>query len=166
MSEFIRLLLSNLPVILFVAAFAASVLVKHPAHYPTRLLGLLLLLSVGVECAWAGFFHVAFPHIAARSIGWEVSPFQFEIGIADLAIGLVAILSYWRSLAFKGAVVGYIVLFYAGVAVGHIRDAIVSGNFAANNFGPLLAMTVVKVILLTWLYHSARKEAARKADLR
>ena len=27
----------------------------------------------------AGLFHVFFPHVAAVSIGWEVSPFQFEV---------------------------------------------------------------------------------------
>jgi hypothetical protein len=35
-----------------------------------------------IAYVWAGFFHVFFPELAARSIGWAVSPFQFESGVA------------------------------------------------------------------------------------
>ena len=117
-------------------------LLRRPASFAARLLDWLLLLPVGVGYAWAGFFHVFFPQIAAPgpSAG-SVSPFQFEIGVADLAIGVAAIASFWRSLPFKAAVVLYIVLFNLGVAVGHIRDAM-AGNFAANNFGLLLVVTM------------------------
>jgi hypothetical protein len=44
----------------------------------------------------------------------------FEIGVADLAIGVMAIISFWRSLEFKTPVVIYITLFCLGVAVGQI----------------------------------------------
>ncbi len=104
-----------------------------------------------------GRVHVFFPHIAASSIGWQVSPFQFEIGVADIAIGLVAILSFWRPLPFKAAVIAYITLFYFGVAVGHVREAMTAGNFAANNFGLLLVLTVIKMILLPTLYAIVRR---------
>jgi hypothetical protein len=110
---------------------------------------------VGVEELWAGLFHVFFPHVAAASIGWDVSPFQFEIGVADIAIGLTAIASFWRSLPFKAAAIRDGV--YAGVAIGHVREAVTSGNFSGNNFGLLLLITVVKVILLPTLYLMARR---------
>jgi hypothetical protein len=148
----IRLVLTNLSVLLFLAAFALAAVLRKPARFPTRLLDLLLLLSVGVEETWAGFFHVFFPETAAASIGWQVSPFQFEIGVADLAIGIAAIVSFWRSVDFKAAVIVYTVLFYVGVAIGHVHQAISMGNMSANNFGPLLLITVAKVFLLPALY--------------
>src|SRR5580692_2882158 len=123
----IAFVLSNLPAILFVAAFVLAAVTKSPIYFPTRLLG-WLLLSVGIAYTWAGFFHIVFPHIAASSIGWEVSPFQFEIGVADASIGIVAIVSFWRSLNFKGPVVGYLSLFSIGVAFGHFREAFYAGN--------------------------------------
>jgi hypothetical protein len=156
-ADAIKFVLGNLPAILFVASFFATAVTKNPVYFPTRLLGWLLLLSIGLESAWAGFFHIAFPHIAASSIGWQVSPFQFEIGVADASIGIVAMISFWRSLAFKGAVVGYITLFFAGVAIGHVREAIVSGNTSSNNFGLLLIITVIQVALLPVLYVLSRK---------
>jgi hypothetical protein len=156
----IGFVLSHLPAFLFVAAFIVAAVLKRPAYFPARLLDWMLLLAVGVESAWAGLFHVFFPHIAASSIGWQVSPFQFEIGVADTAIGLVAIWSFWKTLDFKGAVVGYIMLFYIGVAVGHVREAVLAGNFSPNNFGLLLALTVIKVILLPALCVLVRRRPA------
>jgi hypothetical protein len=152
MAEIIKLILSHIPEIMFVAAILAALVVKRPTHLSSRLLAWMLLLSVGVDSLWAGLFHVFFPHIAAASIGWEVSPFQFEIGVADIAIGITAICSFWRPLPFKGATVLYITLFYIGVAIGHVREAVTAGNFSENNFGLLLLTTVVKIVLLPALY--------------
>lgn len=151
MSDVIRLVLSNIPAIMFVAAILLAVLRQDSRPLAVRLLDWMLLLAVGVESFWAGFFHVMFPQTAAASIGWEVSPFQFEIGVADMSIGLVAIAAFWRSLPFKTAVVAYIVLFYIGVAIGHVREAAQAGNFAANNFGLLLVLTIAKVLILPLL---------------
>ena len=153
----VRLVLSHIPVVMFVAALAAALLVKQPADFASRLLGFMLLLSVGVEETWAGFFHIFFAHIAAASIGWEVSPFQFEIGVADVAIGVTAIASFWRPWPFKAATISYVTLFYAGVAIGHVREAVASGDFSGNNFGLLLLITVIKVFLLPTLYFMAPK---------
>jgi hypothetical protein len=153
----IAFVLSNLPAILFVAAFVLAAVTKSPTYFPARLLG-WLLLSVGLAYAWAGFFHIVFPHIAASSIGWEVSPFQFEIGVADASIGIVAIVSFWRSLDFKGPVVGYLSLFSIGVAYGHFREAIYAGNTSKDNFGLLLIITLVHAVLLPALYLLARKK--------
>jgi hypothetical protein len=155
--------LSHIPAIMFVAALVVAALVRQPPNFPSRLLAWMLLLSVGVEESWAGLFHVFFPHVAAASIGWEVSPFQFEIGVADIAIGVTAIASFWRSLSFKAATVSYVTLFYAGVAIGHVREAVTSGNYSANNFGLLLLITVVKVILLPALYLMAQKPVPVKS---
>jgi hypothetical protein len=91
---------------------------------------------------------VFFPNIAASSIGWANSPFQYEIGVADIAIGIVAILSFWRSLEFKAAVVIYIALFSLGVAIGHLYQATEAHDYAANNFGLLLIITVAEMVLL------------------
>jgi hypothetical protein len=58
--------------------------VKWPRPAAERFLSWILLLPIGVTGPWAGAFHVFFPATAAALIGWEVSPFQFEVGMADL----------------------------------------------------------------------------------
>jgi hypothetical protein len=164
MAETIKFVLTHIPVIMFVAAFIVAALTNRPARFSTRLLCWMLLLSVGVEETWAGLFHVFFAKVAASSIGWQVSPFQFEIGVADIAIGVTAIASFWRSLPFKAATVSYVTLFYAGVAIGHVREAVTAGDYAGNNFGSLLLITVVKVFLLPALYLMARKKNVLTED--
>jgi hypothetical protein len=148
MAEMIRLILSNVPALSFVLAIAIAVARRDGRTLASRLLDWMLLLPVGLSFLWAGLFHVFAPQLAAASIGWEVSPFQFEIGVADIAIGLVGILSFWRGIGFKSAVVTYIVLFDIGVAIGHVRQAVVHGDYAANNFGLLLGLTVIQAVLL------------------
>jgi hypothetical protein len=162
MVEAIRFVLSHIPAIMFIAAIITAATSKRPEAFSTRLLSWMLLLSVGVEETWAGLFHVFFPHVAASSIGWEVSPFQFEIGVADIAIGLTAIMSFWKTQSFKAATISYVTLFYAGVAIGHIREAVLADNFSGNNFGSLLLITVVKVFLLPTLYYMTRRDSVKQ----
>ena len=142
MADAIRLILTNVPAIMFIAALIVPTL-RREGPPATRYLTWLLLLSVGVTLIWAGFFHVFFPEIASASIGWQVSPFEFEIGVADIAIGITAVIAFWQGFAFRAAVVCYIVLFNIGVAIGHVREAIVADNYAPGNFGVLLLLTVV-----------------------
>ena len=154
----IQFVLSNTPSILFVLAIVIAFMrtTLQPASY--RYLSWLLLVAVGANMLWAGLFHLFLPKIAAAFIGWQVSPFQFEIGVADTAMGVVAVVSFWRGLEYKAAVVLYVVLFYIGVAVGHVREAVTADNFSPGNFGMLLLLTVVQIVLLTWLLMRARRE--------
>lgn len=160
MATLIEVVLSNLHAVLFAAAVIISIIKGRP--FATHLLSWLLLLPIGVGYVWAGFFHVFFPEVAAKSIGWQVSPFQFEIGVADLSIGIVAIVSFWRSLPFKTATALYIVLFSIGVTVGHLRQAM-AGDFAANNFGLLLILTIAEIILFPILLWAIQRDGIRKA---
>lgn len=157
MVQFITLVLSNLPSILFAVAILVAWFAGGDRPFAARLLDWMLLLPVGIGGAWAGFFHITFPEIAARSIGWQVSPFQFEIGVADMAIGIAAITAFWRGLPFKAAVVLYVVLFNFGVAVGHLRQAM-AGDFAPDNFGLLLVVTIAEMILLPVLLRRAAQD--------
>jgi uncharacterized protein DUF6790 len=156
----IAFVLSNLPAIMFVGAFVLTAVTERPAYFPARLLR-WLLLSIGIAYTWAGFFHIVFPHVAASSIGWDVSPFQFEIGVADASIGIIAIISFWRSLDFQAPVVGYMTLFSLGVAFGHFREAFYAGNTSKNNFGLLLVITLIHAVLLPVLYFMARGRDGR-----
>lgn len=150
----IRLTLENVPVVMFAAAMVIATFFSAIPGTAERYLAWLLLLTVGVQGLWAGATHVVFPETGARYIGWQTSPFQTEIGFADLAIGVTAILSFWQGTEFKAAVVAYITLFYLGVGWVHIRDKIATGNQQKGNFGGLLVMTIAKAAafpMLLWL---------------
>lgn len=147
-AQAISLVLSNIPVVMFVAAILVAVLTKRPSFAPERFFSWLLLLSVGVEALWGGLFHVFFPEMGSAQIGWQPSPYEFEIGVADISLGLVAIAAFWRSLSFKSAIAVFSVLFDAGVLIGHFQQAFSANNFSPDNFGALQIVTALHIILL------------------
>ncbi len=141
-ARLISFVLSNFSIILFVAALiCAAVDRRQPAA--DRTLAWLLLLPVGVGGLWSAFFHLAFPQIAARFIGWQDSPFQFEVGVADLAIGVAGCAAFWASAGFKAATVLVNAIFLLGDAFGHIRQMIATDNFAPGNAGPVFYLDVI-----------------------
>ena len=76
-SDAIRLVLTNLAVLLFVAAVVLAAILRRPAGFSIRLLNLLFLLSVGIEDGWAGFFHVFFHEpTGGRHYGVTGKPFS------------------------------------------------------------------------------------------
>jgi hypothetical protein len=142
-SRSIAFILQNLPAGLFVIALIAALIRRNGQGVAERLLSWILLLPIGVTGLWAGVSHVFFPTMAARFIGWEVSPFQFEVGMADFAIGITACIAFWRDLEFKAAAVFAASIFLLGDAFGHIREILLAGNFSPGNAGVPFYMDVI-----------------------
>lgn len=52
----------------------------------------LLVISVGAGALISGFWHVFNGPTTAKMIGWPSgSPFQYEVGVADMAFGLIGV---------------------------------------------------------------------------
>jgi hypothetical protein len=161
MAETIAFVLRNLPVFLFLAALLFAWLSRSEAPIAERLLAWILLLPIGVTGLWAALFHLFFPEIAAADIGWEPSPFQFEVGMADLAMGATACVSFWRSPDFKAAAVIVNAIFLLGDAIGHLGQMIAAGNFAPGNAGvPFFGDLAFPVLALILLIIVQRSDAA------
>jgi hypothetical protein len=163
--ESIGFLLRNLPALLFVAAILLAVFTDGHATVADRLLAWTLLLPIGVTGLWAGITHVFFPATAAAHIGWAPSPFQFEVGMADLAIGVTACISFWQSPAFKAAAVCAASVFLLGDAIGHARQMIVAGNFAPGNAGVPFYMDVICPALAITLVIIATRQRRRDSSI-
>lgn len=160
--EVIGFALRNLPALLFVLAFVFAAPAKRGVSFAERLLGWVLLLPIGATALWASLFHVFFPSISASYIGWQVSPFQFEVGMADLAIGVTACIAFWRELAFRAAAVCAASIFLLGDAVGHVRQMMATGNFAPGNAGLPFYMDIVCPLLAIALVLSLGRSGNRK----
>lgn len=118
------------------------------ATYCEQLLSWLLLLSVGAQGVFTFIVHVFFGEYSAKNIGWAVSPFQYEVGIADLTVGVLGIIACWSNFSFRLAAVIAAVVWYGGDAIGHVRQMIVADNFAPGNAGPWFWTDVLVPILL------------------
>ncbi|MCX7125340.1 MAG: hypothetical protein NTU49_06255 [Gammaproteobacteria bacterium] len=57
-------------------------------------LGKLMFFAVGLSGLWGFAVHVFYPDLAAKFIGWPNSPFQFEVGVANLGMGVAGVLVF------------------------------------------------------------------------
>lgn len=157
-------LLRNLPAVLLVLALVLGALGRPRGSAASRFLGWILLLPIGFVGLWAGIAHVGFPQVAAAHIGWQVSPFQFEVGMADLAIGFTACLAYWRPWEFRAAAVCAASVFLLGDAVGHVRQMITAANFAPGNAGVPFYTDILCPVLAIALLLASHPRSPRTSD--
>jgi 4-amino-4-deoxy-L-arabinose transferase-like glycosyltransferase len=97
---------------------------------------LLYLLGVGVAGSGIGGFfgHVFISDPVAESIGWPTeNPFQLEVGVANLAVGILGIVAMSRRDGFRKATITAATVFGVGATVVHGMDDIESGNLAPGN---------------------------------
>ena len=163
-ARIISFVLQNLPALLFVVALLVAAARRRHGPAAERYLSWVLLLPIGVTGLWAGAFHVFFPGTAARLIGWDVSPFQFEVGMADLAIGAIAVIAFWRDLNFKAAAVCAASIFLLGDAVGHVKQMLIAGNFEPGNAGvPFYTDIICPVLAIALLIIAKQRIALQKS---
>lgn len=107
------------------------------------------LLPLGVASIFAFVMHLFFPHIASTTIGWVMSPFQYEVAMANLAIGVLGILAFHANYSFRLATVIAAIIWLWGDACIHIYQMWAYHNFAIGNAGSWFWMDIfVPLILL------------------
>lgn len=106
------------------------------------------VFALGFTAIYAFVMHVFFAKIAATTIGWQISPFQFEVGIANLAIGVLGILSFRASYGFRLATVIGATLWLWGDAIGHLYQLIKAQNYSIGNAGTWFWMDLIIPLIL------------------
>lgn len=156
---------SLVPVLLWVAALLCAGVAIWRGKQPVtrdfvfdRLLRYLFLLPLGVQGLWAFLGHVFFPEQSAASIGWAPSPFQYEVGVANLGLGLASIYAAFRDFQARVAVAVAAACFLVGAGIGHIRDIVEHGNLAPGNAGPIMVTDfLTPIVILVLLLAIAQK---------
>jgi hypothetical protein len=114
----------------------------------------IFVFYVGIGGLFGAMAHTLWARETAIGIGWQPgSPFQFEIGMANLAFGVLGILCIWQRGKFWTATgIGVAVLFL-GCTYGHVKDIIVHQNYAPYNAGVGIFFNdaVIPVIILILL---------------
>lgn len=118
----------------------------------------LLFIYVGLMGLLTAYAHVFRPVETSASIGWSTSPYEYEVGMADLTVGVLGILCLKFRADFWLATAIAIAVWLLGDAVGHIRQMTFNNNHASNNSGIFLITEIVMplVILCLALYHRRR----------
>jgi hypothetical protein len=164
------------PVLGWVAAIIAAAIViargPRPVTLPLaaeRLLRHVFIFPVGLMGLWAALGHLFFPAMVARTIGWQASPFQFEVGAANLGIGLAGLYAAFHSCEARLATGLAVACFLVGAGIGHVRDIIAAGNLAPGNAGPILftdLLTPLAIAVLLWLSRSRGEETRAEPSRR
>ena len=117
----------------------------------TSMIRYMMLLSIGATGIWAFLGHTIFAGTTASFIGWPPSPFQFEVALASLGIGLAGLVGFKQTFNYWLALAIVVSVFYWGAALGHLYQMIFHGNFAAGNVGIVLYMDILIPLLLNFL---------------
>ncbi|MDX1417788.1 MAG: DUF6790 family protein [Candidatus Promineifilaceae bacterium] len=137
---------------------AAHIILDRQARTPARRIELIMLylfaISLGASGLGGAFGHLFLSDQIAASIGWTAgSPFQLEMGFANLAIGVLGIAAISQRDGFRTAAILATTIIGFGATYVHLQDIVAHGNLAPGNtiqnisnlLDPLL------LIVLTWL---------------
>lgn len=123
---------------------------------------LIYWLAIAVGAAGLGGFfgHVFLSDLVAESIGWETgSPFQLEMGYANLAMGLLGIVAISQGRGFRLATAIAVTTISFGATIVHLQDIVATGNLAPGNTLQNVANVIRPVILILLLVWQRRVEA-------
>jgi hypothetical protein len=129
-------------ILLMIAIIGVSIhlYLKREALTTARILEIILLwlliLFTGMTGVIAFLGHTFASEKIAAYIGWQAgSPFQLEVAVANLAMGVLGFSciwlrgNFWIATVIAGTVWGF------GTAFVHIREIIVHHNYAPGNAG-------------------------------
>jgi hypothetical protein len=144
-----------------------NVLLDKQPRTSGRLAEILLLWLLVINTGFGGLYafsgHVFAADEVAASIGWPAgNPFQTEVGVANLAIATLGILSYWIRGDFWTAAVIATSIWLLGAAAIHVREMVGEGNYNPGNAGVVFYMDIVgPLLLIALLIYSRRADRAR-----
>lgn len=156
---------SNPFVVLLVVAICTTILKVRRSGRTAGLAGVsyiawgeLLVYAVGVWFILAGIGHAYFQQFVAPKIGWQPSPFEYELGWIEIPLGFVAIVALWRGYEFRLAATIVVATFALAAAAQHIQQIICCGNHAESNAGPVLWLgdIAIPIVLLILAASSSR----------
>ncbi|MGZ3519702.1 MAG: DUF6790 family protein [Vulcanimicrobiaceae bacterium] len=162
----ITALLGNLGTLLFVVALIVAFVKLRRARVGRRVVtwpylfwGELLFYGVGLSMVYVGLLHAFAQPIAARSIGWEASPFEWELGWAEIGLGVAAMMSLWRGYNTRLTVTIIFAIFSLGAAVQHINQIRCCGNYAPGNAGLILWLGDIALPLILLVLAAFSRDA-------
>jgi hypothetical protein len=164
----IAAVLKNFGLLLIAIALVTTVVKVRRNLTPGRsadvayvLWGELLFYVVGIGYAYTGVLHAYAQDVAAPSIGWQPSPFEYELGWMEIPLAIVAAVSLWRGFEIRLAATIVFVVFALAAAAQHIQQIICCHNYAAGNAGWILWINdiAIPIVVAVCALASAKRRA-------
>jgi hypothetical protein len=96
------------------------------------LLDYYLFIGVGIQGIVTGILQMNKPQMVVSFVQWPYSPFLVELGMANLAFGLLGIISVWLDKSWKVAAAAGYGLFLLFTGIGHIINIMLLGTTAGD----------------------------------
>lgn len=143
--------------ILGLAAGAAATLLNPSVRTFGEICRNLLFYQMTVTVALSGLIgfwgHVFRSDMVAEQIGWKTgSPFQKELGYAELGYAIAGLMCIWQGKEFWLAVIVLVSPLFFLAGLNHIREMIVDKNISAHNTATSIADLLMPVSwVLLWI---------------
>lgn len=99
------------------------------------------------------YIHLFHPQIYAGFFGWETSiPWQYDIAIAHLMVGILGFFSIWIHGSFWTATIIVMTIRDWGFAIGHYIQLIFHYNFSIGNTGIITYLEVIQPMIAIALF--------------
>jgi hypothetical protein len=137
-----------------------------------ELAALWLVVGFGAWSLWGGIFHVGPTSTSiADQIGYAPSMFQWEVGWADIAFGVLGVLCVMRRFrsGWTDALLAGLAIYFFGDGIGHIMQLVAHGNTAPDNVWALPAdfliptVSIIAVVVARRLGFYSRAPAVESA---
>ncbi|OGT49493.1 MAG: hypothetical protein A3E82_04585 [Gammaproteobacteria bacterium RIFCSPHIGHO2_12_FULL_38_11] len=125
-------------------------------------LGKLMFFAVGLTGLWGFVVHAFFPDMAAKFIGWAASPFQFEVAVANLGMGVAGVFGVRATKSYRIATTIFTTCFLWGAAYGHCVQMQATANFAPGNAGSIFYNDIILPVLLIFFLLSNKCKSCEK----
>jgi len=129
------------------------------------------LFAVGISNLVNFVFHSFLGDFSAEQIGWAQSPFQMELALASLGIGVAGVVAFPRRAGWTAKLVANIpsAVFMFGAGIVHLVDIIATGNMAFGNAGPIFwsdfYLPIATVVVVVLAAREARRATASAAGV-
>jgi hypothetical protein len=141
---------SILPLLLAAGHIALDRQSRTPARRIEIVTIYLLAISVGASGLGGAFGHLFLSDLVAEGVGWPAgSPFQLEMGFANLVIGVLGILAIGRRDGFRTATILATTILGFGATAVHLWDIAATGNLAPGNTLQNLGNLLDPILLIT-----------------
>lgn len=145
----------NLPIMVLIISLLLTFSIAYfQGNGMTRERALIAyLVATGISQIFGGFGHIFVPLIVAKQIGWKVAPqFQYEIGIANIAFGILSLLTFFYRKEFILSTIIATTIWGWGNSIGHIQSYLKDGNISPGNMGWALYLDIFLPLISIFLY--------------
>lgn len=151
-------MIALIPPLLFVLAWGFALIgwnapgADAATPFDEQALRWILFLAVGWAGVGGAIPHTIFARQTARSIGWETNGFQYEVGFANMAVGLAGIYASGQDTPaawIAASIAGGTFLVLAGAY--HVVEIFRDRNYAPGNTAILISDFGIPISLVALL---------------